>query len=160
MLPLGWGLDDRAILSFCLADMGQQCPLPSGAGPADGPSGGARNGPGFAEALKEGKAPIDLTVELVAADGRTARLPLSHIHPIQPILHVTFTKWPSWERLQYKSSTEPVLQTYEIPLSDFVAASPGFDPGWLRQIRFRFDRTPTAVILLDDVGLARRPEER
>jgi hypothetical protein len=145
MLPLGWGLDERAILSFSLADTGQRCPRAANAG-ADDP--------------KQEQAPIDLTVELVAADGRSARLPLSHVHPIQPILHVTLTKWPSWERLHYKSPTEPVLQTYEIPLSDFVAASPGFDPGWLRQIRFRFDRTPAGVILLDDVGLARRPDER
>jgi hypothetical protein len=41
-----------------------------------------------------------------------------------------------------------------MPLSDFVAANPKFDPGLLRQIRFRFDRTSTAVIILDDVGLA------
>jgi hypothetical protein len=46
-----------------------------------------------------------------------------------------------------------VLQTYEIRLSDFVAANPRFDPGHLKHIRFRFDRTRTAVILLDDVGL-------
>jgi len=52
-----------------------------------------------------------------------------------------------------------VLQTYEIPLADFVAANPGFDPAWLRQIRFRFDRTPSGVVLLDDVGLTRTPEE-
>ncbi len=150
ILPFGWGLDERALLSFCLADTGRQCPLPSDAGP---------NGPRCAEDSKQEQAPIDLTVELVAADGRSASLPLSHIHPIQPILHVTLTKWPAWERYYYKSPTEPVLQTYEIPLSDFVAANPDFDPGWLRQIRFRFDRTPRGVILLDDVGLARRSDE-
>jgi hypothetical protein len=151
MLPFGWGLDERAILSFCLADMGRQCLLSSGAD---------RNGCRCANDPKQGQTPIDLTVELVAANGHSARLPLSHVHPIQPLLHVTFTKWPAWERRHYKSPTEPVLQTYEIPLSDFVAANPHFDPGWLRQIRFRFDRTPAAVILLDDVGLTRRPDER
>jgi hypothetical protein len=98
-------------------------------------------------------------VELVAADGRSARLPLGHVHPVQPILEVTFTKWPYWERLRYRSSTEPVLQTYEIPLSDFVQANPDFDPGQLKQIRFRFDRTRTGVIFLDDVGLTRTPDE-
>ncbi len=148
VLPLGWWLDERAILSFSLADTGQRCPLPSDAS-------AAQIGPGRAED-REKEAPIDLTVELVAADGRSARLPLSHVHPIQPILQVTFTKWPSWERLKYRSSTEPVLQTYELPLVDFVKANPDFDPGRLKQIRFRFDRTRTGVILLDDVGLAFR----
>jgi hypothetical protein len=87
-------------------------------------------------------------------------LPISHVHPLQPILKVTFTKWPYWERIHYKSSTEPVLQTYEIPLSDFAAANPNFDPGLLKQVRFRFDRTKAAVILLDDVGLAHRPGKK
>ena len=84
-------------------------------------------------------------------------MPLSHLHPLQPILKVTFTKWPYWEHVRFKSATEPVLQTYEIPLSEFVAADPAFDPGRLQQIRFRFDRTRTAVILLDDVGFTPGP---
>jgi len=161
ILPRGWWLDERAILSFCLADTGQRCLLPSddGAGPARGSPSDVGNDRGRVDDPEKGKAPIDLTVELVAADGRSARLPLRHIRPIQPILQVTFTKWPYWERLRYRSSTEPVLQTYEMPLSDFAAANPDFDPGRLKQIRFRFDRTPAGVILLDDVGLTRRPDE-
>jgi hypothetical protein len=38
-----------------------------------------------------------------------------------------------------------------------MAATPTFDPGLLKQIRFRFDRTRTAVILLDDVGFTPGP---
>lgn len=153
ILPVRWRLDEGSILSFSLADTGQRCPLPAGADA--GPAGGSPS----ADDPQEGKAPIDLTVELIAADGQRARLPLGHVHPIQPILRVTFTKWRYWERFHYRSSTEPVLQTYEIPLSDFVQANRDFDPGCLKQIRFRFDRTQTAVILLDDVGLTRRADE-
>ena len=54
---------------------------------------------------------------------------------------MTFTKWPYWERIRFKSATEPVLQTYEIPLSEFVDGQPDFDPALLQQIRFCFDRT-------------------
>lgn len=100
----------------------------------------------------DSKDAIDLTVELVASDGATARLPLSHVRPLQRILKVTFTKWPRWERTRYQSPGEPVLQTYEIPLSDFVEANPAFSPILLRQIHFRFDRTKSAVIILDQVG--------
>jgi hypothetical protein len=50
------------------------------------------------------------------------------------------------------------LQTFEMPLSDFIEANPSFDPVRLRQIRFRFDRTRSAVILLDHVGFARFPD--
>jgi len=149
-----WQIGPRSILSFCLADTCDTCDPPKDQEPAPPPEPNAStarepNTP----ASDVGKPPIDLTVELIASDGQVARLPLSHVYPLQPILKVTFTKWPYWERMRYKSPTEPVLQTYEIPLSDFVAANPQFDPGRLQQIRFRFDRTRTAVILLDEVGL-------
>ncbi len=152
-LPTRWQLGPQTILSFCLADTCDTCeaqkeesPTPlsePNAPPAEDPNTPA---PG------PGKPPIDLTIELVTSNGSVARVPLSHLHPLQPILKVTFTKWPYWEHVRFKSATEPVLQTYEIPLSDFMAATPTFDPGLLKQIRFRFDRTRTAVILLDDVG--------
>jgi hypothetical protein len=100
-------------------------------------------------------APVDLTIELIASNGCVARLPLSHVRPLQPALHVTFTKWPYWERSRCKSPIEPVLQTFEIPLAKFVPGNTPFDLGQLQQIRFCFDRTQAAVILLDDVGLAR-----
>ena len=154
-LSARWQLDRQTILSFCLADTCETCeaqkddrpapPSEPNAPPAEEPNT-PTPGPG--------KPPIDLTIELVTSKGAVAGLPLNHVYPLQPVLKVTFTKWSYWEKMRYKSATEPVLQTYEIPLSDFVAANPQFDPGLLKQIRFRFDRTRTAVILLDQVGLA------
>ncbi len=154
-LPIRWQLDSQTILSFCLADTCDTCEAQKDQNPAqpsepNAPTGAEPNTP----APGPGKPPIDLTIELVTSNGVVARLPLSHIYPLQPILKVTFTKWPHWEKIRYKSAAEPVLQTYEIPLAAFVAAHPAFDPGHLKQIRFRFDRTRTAVILLDEVGLA------
>jgi hypothetical protein len=150
-----WQIDGRTILSFCLADTSETCEPPKDdestkASEPNAPAAQEPNTPGS----DTGKPPIDLTIELVASDRSMASLPLSHVRPIQPILKVTFSKWPYWERIRYKSATEPVLQTFEIPLSDFAAANPSFDPGLLKQIRFRFDRTKAAVIILDDVGLA------
>jgi hypothetical protein len=156
-----WRIDRNTILSFCLADTGKTCE-PSPNSEIVGPSEPnlAAPAPPETPAPGETKSAIDLTLELVTEDGATARLPLSHIRPLQPILSVTFTKWPYWERTRYKSATEPVLQTFEIPLSDFVEAAPHFDPGRLRRIRFCFDRTKTAVILLDQVGFAPGPDTR
>ncbi len=155
-LPTRWQLDAETILSFCLADTCETCEAQKdpAAAPSPEPNTMTVEEPNTPDP-GPGKPPIDLTIELVASNGIVARLPLSHIRPLQPILKVTFTKWPYWEKRRYKSATESVLQTYEIPLGDFVAANPAFDPGHLKQIRLRFDRTRTAVILLDQVGLTR-----
>lgn len=102
------------------------------------------------------KEPIDLTIELTSADGYRSAVPLSEFFPIQPVLKVQFTKWGYWERTRYKSHTEPVLQTFEIPLSAFVQANPSFNPARLKTIEFRFDRTKSGVVILDQVGFTNR----
>jgi len=152
-LPLGWWLDVRTILTFCLADAGERSE-PRLAG-GSGPEGDNGSGQAHAADPNENRASIDLTLELVASDGTAATLPLSHVYPLPPAIRVTLTKWPRWERAEYKSPVEPMLQTLEVPLGAFVKVNPDFDPGQLRQIRFRFDRTKSGVLLLDQVGLTR-----
>jgi dienelactone hydrolase len=151
--PPDWRLDRDSVLSFCLADTDDSCePLFIGSfGRPDSPGMEDPNGPPEQNG-------IDLTIELVASDGCAARLPLSHAAALQPALHVTFTKWAYWERTRDKSAVEPVLQTYEIPLADFVQINPDFDPVELREIRFRFDRLASRVLLLDHVGFASPPD--
>ncbi len=149
-----WG--EGMTLSFCLADTGERCPhVPNDnagrANSADCP----RARPADGTARNQEGTPIDLTVELVASDDCTARLPLSDYLPLPRAIKVTFSKWAYWERVRYGSPVEPVLQTFEIPLADFVKANPDFDLAQLKQIRFVFDRTESAVILLDHVGITR-----
>jgi len=154
-LPHRRVLGAHTLLSFCLADTDEKCDPPKDAAieqPAEVADHNDVNQPANETPAEDDKAPIDLTVDLVGSDGAMAELPLSHVRPLQRVLKVTFTKWPSWERFRYRSPSEPVLQTYEIPLSDFVDANPAFNPALLRQIRFRFDRTRSAVIILDQVG--------
>jgi hypothetical protein len=156
VLPPGWWLDEQTILSFCLADTGEQCPPALGADPAAASAspGAGVCGPAGALDPNRNRAPIDLTLELVASNGCTASLPLSRCLPLQPALKVTFSKWRLWEHVCSESPVEPVLQTFEIPLAAFTKASPEFAPALLRQVRFRFDRTRAGVLLLDNVGLA------
>jgi len=160
-LPADWELDEDSVLSFCLADTDDQCePLFPEGPPPPHPEVGGPNGP---PDHPEPNGPprdggIDLTIELVDANQVVARLPLSHVAPLQPALHVTWTKWAYWERTRNKSAVEPVLQTYEMPLRDFVDANPDFTPSQLREIRFRFDRMPSRVLLLDQVGFASPPD--
>jgi hypothetical protein len=47
-----------------------------------------------------------------------------------------------------------VLQTYVMPLADFVQASPQFDPRRLRSIRLVFDRLVAGTVVVDDIGIS------
>jgi len=114
----------------------------------------AREGPDRSGAKKT-QAPIDFTIELSTADGIVSRLPLSRVFPLPTTLRVTFTKWPYLDRAFYFAKTEPVFQTYEMPLGMFAA--PGWHPARIREIRFVFDRTPSGTIVLDAVGFTGPP---
>ena len=87
-------------------------------------------------------------VELEASDGATAALPLSQFGALLPPFKVRFTKLQFMDDFAYEKSSEPVFQTFEIPLSAF----PKIDPAKLHTIRLKFDRTPMRVIILSQVG--------
>jgi Chlorophyllase enzyme len=96
------------------------------------------------------RQPIDLDVEVADGEGHAARLPLDHVRLLQAQLETSV--WKAGLRLDRRR--EIVFQTFAIPLSSFVAQSPGLDLGDLRAVRFVFDRTPEGVVVLDDLGFA------
>ena len=108
------------------------------------------------ESKKEEKdtTTIDFTVELVDQNNVTARLPITRFGvPRRPLeTHVLLRA--DREKTQFANTYELVLQTYVMPLSDFVAASPQFAPDKLKTIRLVFDRAVAGTIILDDVGLS------
>jgi len=95
---------------------------------------------------------LDFTVELVDAEGVSARLPLSHFRAIQPPLIARFSKLWSEEHVA-GGGWEPVMQTFLLPLDAFTTQTPGLDPARLQTIRFLFDQSPEGRILLDDIGV-------
>jgi hypothetical protein len=101
---------------------------------------------------EEGKAPepIDLTVEIEDAGGRTARLPLGQLRLLQPQIESQVPK-AAWFSTQ--KASELVFDTFEMPLGAFREAAPGLDPSRLRAVRFLFDRTQKGVIVLDDLAI-------
>lgn len=107
---------------------------------------------------KREKEPPDLTVVLETAAGGRVSLVLSKHRPVPPVLESRFTKYGNESGL-YGKSWEPVLQTYEIPLAAFAPATEGFEPAKITAIRFVFDRTASGVVVLDDIGFARRRGE-
>lgn len=124
-------------LIFNLADANQDPP----------PAEKARQGK---QSMDGPRQPIDLTVLLEDGAGQTAALPLSRYLPVQPQLYGRLYKAKLFEPF---SSGEPVLQSYVLPLADFAAANPKFDPTRLRAICFVFDRTQRGSLVLDAVGL-------
>ncbi|MBV9787166.1 MAG: MFS transporter, partial [Chloroflexi bacterium] len=93
----------------------------------------------------------NLTIEVRDADGTSARLPLSHVAPLQPPIEGRYLKSAFFHDTPL---SDPIPQTFSFPLGDFAAANPAFDPATLTSIAFVFDGTPAGTILLDNVGVA------
>jgi dienelactone hydrolase len=105
--------------------------------------------------VHDDSVPMDLTVELVDADGHRARLPLSMFAPVRRPLITHVLRRADHEKDRFREPYELVLQTYPMPLAAFRRVAPSFDPARLRSIRLVFDRTPAGEVVMDDVGLAR-----
>ena len=103
---------------------------------------------------KKDTTTIDLTVEVVDANNVTARLPLTRYGMPRRPLETHVLRRADRERTSFANTYELVLQTYVLPLSDFVAASPQFAPDKLKAIRLVFDRAVAGTIILDDVGVS------
>ena len=97
---------------------------------------------------KKRKAPLDLTVELLTADGKTAYLPLSSIGPIYKPFHIEYVKFNHLGFGRDDKDTEPVLQRYAVPLKNF----PSLSSSPIREIRFRFNRSKEGVLLIDNIA--------
>lgn len=96
------------------------------------------------------RPPINLTLELVGAAGRVARVPLDRVRKLQPQLEANVWK----AGMMTRRRREIVFQTFEVPLDLITEATPDFALEDLRAVRFVFDRTPAGVVVLDDFGFA------
>jgi dienelactone hydrolase len=168
-LPEDWTLGPDSLLTFSLTDSGEEAPDPKEK-EKDKKEGKKSDSEKEAEKKeqekkdkekeereerekKEGKEPLDLSIELVTADGAAVRLPLSRFRALPIPLESRVTRLPDESEL-FGDAWEPTLQTFELPLRAFAAAKPGFDPATVREIRFVFDRSPEGVVILDDLGFA------
>lgn len=134
-LPADLTLDEEAVLTFSLAAVDEN-PNPD-AEESDRP------GP-------DDQPPLDLTLVVADAQGREARLPLSHFSLLQPPLPARLGKADFMSILPL---TEIVFQSFEFPLATFTAVNPDLDPHTIGQVQFHFDRTPAGVVALDEIGL-------
>jgi len=99
--------------------------------------------------------PVDLSVELEDAAGRTASLPLSDYGPIRRPLEIRILRRQDLE--EDADHSELVLQSFHLPMSDFAEATPGFDPASIKAVRLVFDRQAVGEVVIDDIALSRLP---
>jgi hypothetical protein len=100
--------------------------------------------------------PVDLSIEVADAAGHTARLPLTRYGKPRRPLEIHLLRRADEEKQRFPTQFELVLQTYVLPLADFVQAAPGFDPTHLRSVRLVFDRLVAGTIVVDDIGVSSR----
>jgi len=99
---------------------------------------------------------LSIDIELVDSFGHSARLPLDLFMEAEPQVETEFAWLPALEPVlakgKFKDAEEPVYQTYELPLKEFVEENPDFDPSEWERITFHFNEGPGKV-MLDGVGL-------
>jgi dienelactone hydrolase len=150
LAPPGVETKPDDVLAFHLADA-KQDPSPPLDEEKPGKDEKKKDGAKEEKAKKdETPKPIDFTVEVEDAAGRTARLPLGHFRPLQPRIEAQVPK-AAW--LSSDSPSELVFDSFELPLAAFREASPALDPSRLRAVRFFFDRTEKGVVILDDLAI-------
>lgn len=156
-LPLG----QSAVLQFSLAPTDatpspRKAPADSSRSPDTTATKRARPKPAAAKKGSPAKdtVPVNLTIEAIDLDGDTARVPLDRYGAPRRPLEIQVLRRAAREKGAFASRHELVLQTYVIPLADFVRAKPGFAPDRLAAVRFVFDRLDAGTVILDDVGVS------
>jgi hypothetical protein len=97
-----------------------------------------------------------LEIEVMDDSGVAVSLPLSQFMSIQALPETDFTWLPGMEAVlskgKFNNETEPIFQTYELPISEFQAEDTELDVAELTKITFHFSEGPGEV-MLDDLGI-------
>ena len=100
------------------------------------------------------KPPVDLSIELEDASGRTARVVLGVYGAIRRPLETYVLRRGDQEAQRFTDHWELILQTYSIPFADFVAENASLDLRQLTTIRFVFDRVHAGEVVVDHIGIS------
>jgi len=117
---------------------------------ADRPRGGGRRGGDD----DDEKPPVDLTVQVEDAAGRIASVDLRAYGAIRRPLETYVLRRRDLEAQRFADHWEQILQTYSIPLGDFLAAEPRLDLRSLRAVRLVFDRSVAGEVVVDQLGFS------
>ena len=95
---------------------------------------------------------VDLSIEVADASGRTARVTLGAYGALRRPLETYVMRRSDLESRRFQDHWELVLQTYSIPLEDFLADNRSLDPRSLTSISFVFDQVHAGEVALDQIG--------
>lgn len=100
----------------------------------------------------EVKPPLRLSVEVVDALGRTGKVLVNQYGPVRRPIEIRIQRRSDQ---RYAGNTEMVLQSFSIPLGDFIGGwSDAIDLARIEEIRFLFDESQAGSIVLDNVGFS------
>ncbi len=140
ILPEGlgkdWGLDSTSTLEFMLSPEGDSEP----------------------DSLATPGAALDLSIVLEDNAGRSASLPLSRYGAIRNPFDIHILR-RGRDADRFENTWELVLQSFSIPLADYLEVESGLDLEGLRLIRYQFDLRPAGKIVLDRIGFSRPSPE-
>ena len=97
---------------------------------------------------------VDLSIELVDSSGRTARVTLSEYGALRRPLETYVMRRGDREAARFQSHWELILQTYSIPLRDFLADNRSLDVRQISQVSFVFDQVHAGEVIIDQVGFS------
>ena len=100
------------------------------------------------------KPPVDLSIELADAAGRVASVRLGDYGAIRRPLETYILRRGDQEASRFRDHWELILQTYSIPLADFVEENESLDLRQLTEIRFVFDRVHAGEVVVDQIGIS------
>ena len=96
--------------------------------------------------------PVDLSIEITDVSGETARVTLSDYGAIRRPLETYVMRRRDREEERFQSHWELILQTYSIPLRDFVEQNRALDLRRLASVAFVFDRVHGGEVAIDHIG--------
>jgi dienelactone hydrolase len=102
----------------------------------------------------DAKVPVDLSVELTDRTGRSARVTLSHYGAIRRPLETYVLRRGDLERQRFPSHWELIMQTYSIPLVDFLSDNRSLNLHDIASISFVFDRVHAGEVAIDGIGFS------
>jgi hypothetical protein len=104
----------------------------------------------------EKETPPDLSIVLIDSTGAESSIPLQDLIDVLPRWKIQYLKMKSKSAESYGSDWEPTLGDYQLSLSAFISKNPLLNISALKKIEFRFDQSPSGVIILDKIGYRKK----